>query len=199
MSALWLSAPDTVEDSSASRTPPLIDIVETRVPASLSFNDPAVTVIPPERLLPDAIDTGVILLTERDVTVESASTSKPKLSDVVLTLSTVIEFRRSLLLALSRVSPPLTRLPPPLMVSLFAPRASPPDWLRVRVYPCDTISSESAVILNVPPRTWLSLALNLPPASAMSPIYCPSPDVFNTPPLWRFNWPASVLFAAKER
>jgi len=94
------------------------------VPASDSFNDPAVTVIPPKRLLPDAIATGVVLAAERDVTVESASTSRPKLSDVVLTLSTVIEFRTSLLLALSRVSPPLTRLPPPLMVRVFAPRAT---------------------------------------------------------------------------
>jgi len=85
--------------------------------------------------LPDAIETGVIWATERLLTVESLSTSSPPelLSDVVLTLSTVIEFRTSLLLALSRVSPPLTRLPPPLMVRVFAPRASPPDWLRVRV------------------------------------------------------------------
>jgi len=53
-------APDTVDDSSASRTPPLIAIVEATVPASDSFIDPAVTVIPPKRLLPDAIDTGVM-------------------------------------------------------------------------------------------------------------------------------------------
>jgi len=91
------------------------------VPVSASFIDPADTVIPPERLLPDAIDTGVMLATERDVTVESASTSRPKLSDVVLTLSTVIEFRRSLLSASLRVSPPLTRLPPPDKVRVFAP------------------------------------------------------------------------------
>ena len=52
---------------------------------------------------------------------ELLSTSKPKLSDVVLTLSTVIEFRRSLLLALLSVSPPLTRLPPPDKVRVFAP------------------------------------------------------------------------------
>ena len=49
------------------------------MPVSASFNEPAVTVIAPERLLPDAIDTGVMLATERDVTVESASTSRPKL------------------------------------------------------------------------------------------------------------------------
>ena len=67
------------------------------------------------------LHTGVMLATERDVTVESAFTSRPKLSDVVLTLSTVIEFRRSLLLASLRVSPPLTRLPPPDKVRVFAP------------------------------------------------------------------------------
>ena len=86
-----------MEDSSASRTPPLMDIVEASVPASERFNDPAVNVIPPERLLPDTIATGVMLATVRDVTVESASTSRPKLSDVVLTLSNEIELRRSLL------------------------------------------------------------------------------------------------------
>ena len=63
-----------------------------------------------------------MLATERDVTVELLSTSRPKLSDVVLALSNVIEFRRSLLLALLRVSPPLTRLPPPDKVRVFAPR-----------------------------------------------------------------------------
>ena len=51
------------------------------MPVSASFIDPAVTVIPPERLLPDTIATGVMLATERDVTVESAFTSRPKLSD----------------------------------------------------------------------------------------------------------------------
>ncbi len=50
--------------------PPLIEILEASVPVSASFIDPAVTVIAPERLLPDAIDTGVMLATERDVTVE---------------------------------------------------------------------------------------------------------------------------------
>jgi len=40
------------------------------VPVSVSFIDPAETVIPPERLLPDAIDTGVMLATEREVIVE---------------------------------------------------------------------------------------------------------------------------------
>ena len=96
------------------------------MPVSDSFNDPAETVIPPKRLLPDAIATGVMLATERDVTVESASTSRPKLSAEVLTLSTVIEFRTSLLLALSRVTPPLTKLHPPDKVRVFDPRDKPP-------------------------------------------------------------------------
>jgi len=63
-----------------------------------------------------------MLATERAVIVELLSTSKPKLFAEVLTLSTVIEFRRSLLLGSLRVSPPLTRLPPPLRVRVFAPR-----------------------------------------------------------------------------
>ena len=118
-----MSAPDTVSELSASRVPPLIETLEVRVPVSLSFNEPAVTVIAPERLLPEAIDTGVMLATEREVIVELLSTSTPKLlSIVVLTLSTVIEFSRSLLFALLRVSPPLTKLPPPDKVIVFAPR-----------------------------------------------------------------------------
>jgi len=52
----WVSAPETARDSSASRTPPLMDIVEARVPASDSFNDPAVTVIAPDKVLPEAIE-----------------------------------------------------------------------------------------------------------------------------------------------
>ena len=94
------------------------------MPVSASFIDPAVTVIAPERLLPPAIETGVMWATERLLTVESSSTSSPPelLSAEVLTLSTVIEFSRSLLLALLRVSPPLPRLPPPLRVRVFAPR-----------------------------------------------------------------------------
>jgi len=95
--------------------------VEPSVPASPNFMEPAVTAIAPDKVMPDAIATGVMLATERLVTVESASTSRPKLSDVVLTLSTVIEFSRSLLSALMSVSPPLTRLPPPLRVRVFAP------------------------------------------------------------------------------
>ena len=91
----WVSAPDTVEVSSASRVPPLIETLEARVPVSLSFNEPAVTVIAPDKLLPDAIDTGVMLATEREVIVELLSTSIPKLFAEVLTLSTVIEFSRS--------------------------------------------------------------------------------------------------------
>ena len=119
----WVSAPDTVRELSVSRVvPPLIEILEASVPVSASFIDPAVTVIAPERLLPPAIATGVMLATERLLTVESASTSRPKLSAEVLTLSTVIEFSRSLLLTSLRVSPPLTRLPPPLRVRVVAPR-----------------------------------------------------------------------------
>ena len=92
----WVSAPDTVSELSASRVPLLIEILEASVPVSVSFNDPAVTVIAPESLLPPAIATGVMFATERLVTVESASTSKPKLlSTVVLTLSPLIEFSRS--------------------------------------------------------------------------------------------------------
>jgi len=37
-----------------------MDIVEASSPASDSFNDPAVTVIAPDKVLPDAIDTGVM-------------------------------------------------------------------------------------------------------------------------------------------
>jgi len=109
----WVSVPERVAELSASRVPPLIETVEARVPVSSNFMDPAETVIAPERLLPDAIDTGVMLETERDVKVELLSTSIPKLFAEVLTLSSVIEFSRSLLSALLRVSPPLTRLPPP--------------------------------------------------------------------------------------
>ena len=117
-----MRAPDTVDDSSASRVPPLIERLEASVPVSLSFNDPAETVIAPDRVLPEAIDTGVMLATERDVTVESASTSRPKLSYVVLTLSTVIEFSRSLLSALfSTKAFVLPSVPPPLRVIVFAP------------------------------------------------------------------------------
>jgi hypothetical protein len=64
-----------------------MDIVEASLPVSASFMDPAVTVIAPERILPEAMETGVMLATERDVTVEFASTSRPKLSAVVLTLA----------------------------------------------------------------------------------------------------------------
>ena len=92
------------------------------MPVSASFIDPAVTVIAPESVLVFAIETGVIWATERLVTVESTSTSRPELSADVLTLSTVIELSRSLLSASLRVSPPLTRLPPPDKVTVFAPR-----------------------------------------------------------------------------
>ena len=100
----WVSVPDTVSELSASRVPPLIEILEASVPVSASFIDPAVTVIAPERVLPDAIETGVIWATERLLTVESASISRPELFAEVLTLSTVIEFSRSLLSASLTVS-----------------------------------------------------------------------------------------------
>ena len=76
----WVSVPERVSELSASRVPPLIEILEASVPVSASFNDPAETVIPPERVFPSAIDTGVIWATERLLTVESLSTSRPKLS-----------------------------------------------------------------------------------------------------------------------
>ena len=92
------------------------------MPVSASFIDPAVTVIAHERVLPDAIATGVVWATERLLTVELLSTSIPKLSAEVLTLSTVIEFRRSLLFALFNTRAlVLPSVPPPLRVIVFAP------------------------------------------------------------------------------
>ena len=119
----WVSAPERVSDSSASRVPPLIEIVEASSPASSNLMDPAETVIAPDKG-PARLQwrPGLYGPTERLVTVELLSTSRPKLACEVLTLSTVIEFRRSLLSALLRVSPPLTRLPPPDKVRVFAPR-----------------------------------------------------------------------------
>jgi len=97
----WVSAPERVSVLSTSRAPPLIAIVEASVPASSNFMDPAETVIAPDKVLPDAMETGVVWPTVRLVTVELASTSRPKLASEVLTLSTVIELlSRSLLLAL---------------------------------------------------------------------------------------------------
>ena len=50
--------------------------------------------------MPEAMETGVVWATVRLVTVELASTSRPELfASDVLTLATVIEFSRSLLLA----------------------------------------------------------------------------------------------------
>ena len=59
----WVSVPETVDELSASRVPPLIETVEPSVPASPNFMEPAVTVIAPDKVLPDAIDTGVIWVT----------------------------------------------------------------------------------------------------------------------------------------
>ena len=115
-----MSVPDTVSELSASSVPPLIEILEASVPVSASFIDPAVTVIAPERMLPPAIATGVMLATERLVTVQSASTSSPPelLSAEVLTLSTVIEFSRSLLSASCNTRAfVLLNVPPPVRVS----------------------------------------------------------------------------------
>ena len=121
----WVSVPERVDELSASRVPPLIAIVEASVPASSSFMDPAVTVIAPDKVLLDAMETGVVWPTVRLLTVELASTSRPKLASEVLTLSTVIELSRSLLLALLRSRLfVLLNLPPPLIVRVFAPRFS---------------------------------------------------------------------------
>ena len=124
MLPVWVSAPERVDELSASRVPPLIETVEASVPASSSLMDPAETVIAPDKVLPEAMETGVVWPTVRLVTVELASTSRPKLASEVLTLSTVIELlSRSLLLALLRSrSLLLLKAPPPLMVRVFAPR-----------------------------------------------------------------------------
>jgi len=66
----WVSVPERVYELSASSTPPLMDIVEARVPVSSNFMDPAETVIAPDKLLPDAIEPGDVWLTVRLVTVE---------------------------------------------------------------------------------------------------------------------------------
>jgi len=120
----WVSAPERVSDSSASKVPLLIAIVEASVPVSLSFIDPAETVIAPDRVLPEAMDTGVVWPTVRLVTVESSSTSRPKLASEVLTLLTVIELlSRSLLLAWFKTSAfVFLNLPSPLRVSVLLSR-----------------------------------------------------------------------------
>ena len=95
----WVSVPEIVSVSSTSRiVPPLIVTVEPSVPASPNFMEPAVTAIPPDKVMPSAIETGVARWpTVKLVTVELASTSRPRLTAEVLTLATVIEFSRSLL------------------------------------------------------------------------------------------------------
>ena len=119
----WVSAPERVRVSSASNSPPLIETVEARVPISSSCNDPAVTVIAPDNVLVDAMETGVVWPTVRLLTVELLSTSRPELSADVLTLSTVIELNRSLLLALFYTRAlVLLNLPSPLIVRVYAPR-----------------------------------------------------------------------------
>ena len=69
----WVSAPERVSDSSTSRVHPLIETAEASVPASPSFMDPPVTVIAPDKVLPDAMETGVVWPIVRLVTVESVS------------------------------------------------------------------------------------------------------------------------------
>jgi len=119
----WLSVPDIVDELSASSVPPLIETVEASVPASPSLMDPAVTVIAPDKVLSDAMETGVVWATVRLLTVESSSTSSPKLASEVLTLSTVIELSRSLLLAAYFKSAfVVPSVPPPLRVRVYAPR-----------------------------------------------------------------------------
>ena len=96
----WVSVPEIVSVSSTSRmVPPLIVTVEPSVPASPNFMEPAVTAIAPDKVMLDAMETGVAWPTVKLLTVELASTSRPELSAEVLTLATVIEFSLSLLLA----------------------------------------------------------------------------------------------------
>ena len=93
------------------------------MPASSSLMDPPVTVIAPDQVIPVSIDTGVVWPTVRLVTLELASTSRPELASEVLTLPTVIEFSRSLLVALfNKMGVVLLSVPPPLRVRVFAPR-----------------------------------------------------------------------------
>ena len=76
MSYLYcVSVPERVSVSSTSSVPPLIETDDASVPASSSFMDPPVTVIPPDKVIPEAMETGVVWL------------------------STVIELSRSLLSA----------------------------------------------------------------------------------------------------
>ena len=66
----WVSVPERVDELSASRVPPLIATVEASVPASPNFMDPAVTVIAPYKVLPEATETGVVWAKVRLLTVE---------------------------------------------------------------------------------------------------------------------------------
>ena len=79
MSSVWVSAPERVSVSSTSRVPPLIVIVERQACLSHpNFMEPAVTVIPPDKVMPEAMETGVVWPTVRLLTVELASTSRPE-------------------------------------------------------------------------------------------------------------------------
>jgi len=127
----WVNAPETVIVSSTSNFPPLIVTVEPSVPVSPNFMEPAVTVIPPDKVMLDAMETGVVLATVRLVTVESAFTSRPELCAEVLTLATVIEFSRSLLLAsFNAKAYVLLSVPPPLRVRVYAPRLRTGEGLK---------------------------------------------------------------------
>ena len=93
------------------------------MPVSASLMDPAVTFVAHDKVIPDAMETGVVWPTVRLVTVELASTSRPELASEVLTLPTVIKFSRSLLLAsFNTRALVLLKVPPPLRVRVFAPR-----------------------------------------------------------------------------
>ena len=129
-----VTAPEIVSDSSASRTPPFIVMFETIVPLSANCTVPPVfTVMPPERLFPSVMETGVRLLTDRLLIVELSSIFRPRLFADVITFATMISESFSLLFVSSSSSPELCRVPPPLRVRVFAPRGRTPVWLRTRV------------------------------------------------------------------
>ena len=91
MSPEGVNVPEIVNDSSTSNAPPLMLTFAASVPALLNFNVPPVfTVMFPERILPEVIETGRRLLTSRFETVESVSISNPRLSAEEITFATLI-------------------------------------------------------------------------------------------------------------
>ena len=77
--------------------PPVNDELAANVPASFNRTvPPALMVIFPERFLPEAIETGVRLLTEKSVTMELLSMDKPELPAEVFTLARLIPERFNL-------------------------------------------------------------------------------------------------------